>query len=118
MVLFYPIASQRERRRCEINLQRSARLILEEDQAKVISGLNIVLTQHRPDVIRTLGSDYGLESVEPSHFSLEIAERLQLRESCDLLLRSESYQRKMTRFTKSNPARTTQAIETLHCRSS
>ena len=98
-------------------LKESVQRVLEEDQKQVVLSLNGVLAQHKDDVLQILTTNYGLGSEEPSPFSLQMVERLQLREACDHLMKSEDYQQKMSSFTKSDPARTSKVIDELGCRS-
>jgi hypothetical protein len=116
MFYLYRLFSGEQAQREQL-LREAGRRIIEEGQEKVVSGLNSVLMQHRTDVLKILGADYGLGSDEPSPFSLEMVERLRFQEACDLLRKSEEYQRKWSRLAKSDPAHMTKTIEALGCRS-
>jgi hypothetical protein len=96
----------------------STRRSIEEDQQQVLSELNEVLTKHQSDVLKILTFTYGLGSPAPSPFSLEIVEKLHLSQGCDLLLKSEDYEQRWSRFRKTDPERTRKAIEKLGCRRS
>jgi hypothetical protein len=85
-------------------------------QAHVVSSLETLLTRQKTRTLGVLLATYGLGTEEPSPFGIDLVQRLHWRESCDLLMRSESYQQKLSVMSKTDPMKTTKAIELLDCR--
>jgi hypothetical protein len=86
------------------------------DEQELISSLDSILLQNRGETISVLYLSYGIGSAEPSPFAIDVVEKLQLPEGCDLLLRTERSQSQLKKYGVADPTMTTKAIDRLGCR--
>jgi DNA-binding CsgD family transcriptional regulator len=84
-------------------------------QNQVVANLHTTLVRHRAQTLSALAAIYGLGTEEPSQFAIKMVEQLQLTEACDLLLRSEEQQQRLTLISNSDPTDTKSAIRQLGC---
>jgi hypothetical protein len=87
-----------------------------EQQLEVYKSLDLVLQQRKADTLAVLVAVYGLGSVEPSEFALDVIARTQLTEACPLLQQSAQAEQSLPPSRLRAPRDQVQAaISSLHC---
>jgi hypothetical protein len=94
-------------------LLRDAKL---QEQRTLYEALHSVLRRANTETLRNLEQTYGLGSANPSPFALDLLGRLELREACPLLLRTDRIVRESPSGIYTDPPKELQtAIGSLKC---
>lgn len=90
---------------------------IQQEQAQVYNDLYSVLKRDPPETISVLSKMYGIDSVDPSPFGIDLVSRLHLQQACPLLLQSDSDSTRMPpQFYKFPRNELQAAITALNCR--
>jgi len=100
----------------ELPVSENARVALRRKQNQVYDALYAVLKRQPSETIGILIKVYGLDTVDPSKFALDLVARIHLQEACPALLNSmKDYKRTPDIFVNAPHQAVQSAIDSLHC---